>query len=149
MKTEIIKSPKKGNPVEEDRWINVHDDNVMREMGFNRPTLQAPRDKSVWTKTPYEKRILRTVKHSVKGDLHFHTYPVKHTPVRGKLIIQLKKGHRFPKSTYSIECWVYEIGDILMKYYRTNRKTGCSECIVSKYSFNGQTYRPDERPFWR
>lgn len=149
MKKENIKSPKKGNPVEEeDRWIDVHDDDVMREMGFLRPFNQTPRDESVWTKTPYERRILKKVRHSCKGeDMHFHLTPKKVIRVRGKLVINLLKNKRFRKTTYSTECWQHEIPEILAKYCVTNRKTGYSTSIVRKYSWNGKAYNPSDVPF--
>lgn len=148
MKKEISKSPNKAVQQEEDRWIDVHDDNVMREMGFFRPFDQAPRDKSVWSKTPYERKLLNYYRHSVKEDMHLHSIPRKHIPVRAKLIIQLKKNKDFPFTTYSTKCWMHEIGDILSMYYARNNKTGYTESVVSKYTFNGRTYAPDERPFW-
>lgn len=149
MKKENTKSPKKGNPVEEeDRWIDVHDDDVMREMGFFRPLNQAPRDESVWTKTPYERRILKKVRHTCKGeDMHFHSVPRKVIRVRCKLIINLYKNKRFEKTTYSTECWQHEIPDILAKYRVTDRKTGYSTSVVRKYSWNGKTYDPKDLPF--
>lgn len=149
MKQENTKSPSKAvQRKEEDRWIDVHNDDVMREMGFFRPFNQAPRDKSVWTKTPNERRLLRELRHSVKRDMHIHSIPIKRIPVRAKLIIQLKKNKKFPKTTYSTECWQHEIGDILMQYFWRNNKTGYAENLVLKYSFNGRTYGPNERPFW-
>ena len=51
MKKQNTKRPKKGNP-EENCWIDIHNDDVMREMGLIRSYVQVPRDKSVWTKTP-------------------------------------------------------------------------------------------------
>lgn len=149
MKQETSKSPSKAIQRKEDRWINVHDDNVMREMGFSRPFNQVPRDKSVWTKTPNERRLLRELRHSVKLDMHIHSLPNKHIPVRAKLTIQLRKNKRFPKTTYSTVCWQHEIEDVLFKYYWRNNKTGYSECLISKYTFNGRTYGPNEKPFWR
>ena len=150
MKKENTKSPKKGNSVEEkDHWINVHDDDVMREMGFFRPFNQAPRDESVWTKTPYERRILKKVHSTKKGkDMHFHTIPKKIIRVRCKLIINLYKNKWFPKTTYSTECWQHEIPEILAKYRVTNSKTGYSTSVVRKYSWNGKTYNPSDLPFW-
>lgn len=150
MKRENTKSPKKGSPVEEeDRWINVHDDDVMREMGFFRPFNQASRDESVWTKTPYERRILKKMRHSCKsGDMHFHSVPKKVMRVRCKLVINLFKNKRFSKTTYSTECWQHEIPEILAKYHVTDRKTGYSTSIVRKYSWNGKIYNPSDLPFW-
>lgn len=151
MKKENSKSPKnKAVQQEKDCWIDVHNNDVMREMGFLRPLPQAPRDESVWRKTPNERRLLRNVKHVVKGeDMHFHSVPHKHIHVRAKLIIQLKKNKKYPNTTYSTECWMSDIPDILDKYQVTNPKTKYSESAVVRYSFNGKTYAPNELPFWR
>lgn len=145
----MIKSPSKAiQREEEDRWIDVHDDNVMREMGFFRPFNQTPRDRSVWTKTPNERRLLKEFRHSVKEEMRTGVPPRKIIPVRAKLIIQLKKNRKYPKTTYSTECWQHEIGDILSQYFQRNNKTNYVENIVAKYTFNGRTYGPNERPFW-
>ena len=151
MKKENIKSPKnKALQQSEDRWIDVHNDDVMRKMGFLRPFDQTPRDESVWRKTPNEKRILRNVKHVGKNeDTHFHSIPHKHIPVRAKLIIQLKKNKKYPNTTYSIECWMSDIPDILSRYQTINPKTKYIEFIVSRYYFNGKTYTLNELPFWQ
>ncbi len=143
-----IKSPNKAIQ-QEDRWINVHDDNVMREMGLFRPFNQAPRDESVWTKTPNERRLLKEVKYANRGkDMHFRAAPSKFIKIRGKLIIQLRKNKVYPKTTYSTECWQSDISDILSKYIIANHKLKISESAVAKYSWNGKTYYPGELPFW-
>lgn len=150
MKKETTKKvlKNKADQKEEDRWIDVHNDDVMREMGFNRPALQAPRDKSVWSKTAYEKRILRNVRHSHrKEDMHFHSIPAKRATVRAKLIIQLKPNKVFPKSTYSFLCWDTNVEDMLNKFRLANHKTGQTESVVAKYSYNGISYGPEERPY--
>lgn len=147
MKKENVKRPYKAAQSDEDLWVDVHDDVLMVELGIRPPSV-APKDPSVWTKTPYERRILKTLRHSCKDDMRFHSSQPKHIPVRAKLIIQLKSNKKFPKSTYSTECWMHEIGSILSKYYQRDKKTGLSEYLVVKYSYNGRTYKPTERPFW-
>ncbi len=147
MKKKNNKSPVKAPQSEQDLWVNVHDDVQMINLGIQPPYL-TPRDESVWTKTDHERNLLRTLRHSYKGDSHFHTLPVKPIPVRDKLIIQLKKNKQFSKTTYSMECWQYEIGELLSKYNTINRKTGLEESLVLKYSFNGKTYSVNERPYW-
>lgn len=149
MKKETTKSPKnkaiQGD--KDDRWIDVHDDAVMREMGFSRFD-RTPRDKSVWSKTPNERRLLKAVRHSWKGlDMHFHSVPPKRVTISAKLIVQLKKNNVFPKSTYSTECLNTHIGDVLGKFRVTDPKTGYSESVVAKYSYNGRTYAPNEVPY--
>ena len=141
------RSPNKATQSEQDLWVNVHNDIEMIDLGIQPPYL-TPRDESVWTKTPNERKLLKSLRHSHKGDSHFHSIPVKPIPVKDKIIIQLKKNKKFPKTTYSRECYQHEIDDILSNYYITNKKTGMDESIVLKYSFNGKTYSPDERPYW-
>lgn len=148
MKQENTKSPFKAPQREEDRRVDVHNDKLMVELGIRPPHI-TPRDKSMWTKTPYERKILRLERHKYKGDFHFHSIPQKNIPVRAKLVIYLKKNKKFPNTTYSTECWQHEIGDILLNYYSKNRKTERNECLVAKYVYNGKTYSPDERPFWQ
>lgn len=138
---------KQNSQKEEDRWIDVHDDAVMNKMGLWRCPNVIPRDKSVWTKTPNERRLLKTFSHLCKGDMHFHSCPVKHIPVRAKLIIKLKKNKEYPKTTYSTECWQHEIPNILSSYRITVK--GVDQSAVTKYSFNGKTYAPNEVPFWQ
>lgn len=132
---------------EESRWINVHDDNVMREMGLIRPFEQTPRDKSVWTKTSNERRLLRSIRHSGNSnDMHFHTIPYQFVQIPGKLIIYLKKNKVYPKTTYSTECWKSDISDILAQYKTHNRKLNTFESIIAKYVWNGKTYSANELP---
>lgn len=147
MKKENIQSPSKAPQRDEDRWVDVHNDALMVELGI-RPAMLSPRDKTVWTKTPNERRLLKSLRRSGKGRIHFHSVPEKSIPVRTKLVIQLVKNDKFPKTTYSTECWQHEIKNILLQYYKRNKKTGVNECLVSKYTYNGKTYAPNERPFW-
>lgn len=147
MKQENTKSPSKATQREEDRWVDVHDDELMIELGI-RPPHVSPRDSNVWTKTPYEKRILKAERCKHREKIHFNISPRKSIPVRAKLIIYLKSNKKFSNTVYSTECWQHEIGDILSNYYAKNRKTGYNEYLVSKYTYNGKTYSPEERPFW-
>lgn len=149
MKQERIKSPSKAAQCDEDRWVDVHDDAQMVELGIRHPNV-APRDNSVWTKTPNEKRLLKSARNSVRKErIHFHSIPRKSIPVYAKLIIQIKKNRRFPYTTYSTKCWMHEIGDVLSLYRQYNKKTNCFDNLVVKYSYNGKTYSPGERPFWK
>lgn len=133
----------------EDRWVDVHNDDVMRSMGFFRPFDQSPRDISVWTKTLKERKLLNSMKCKGKSNNgHFYNIPNKHIPVKAKLIIQLKRNKKYNKSTYSMICWMNEIPEILSQYQISNPKTKRSESIIVKYSFNGKTYSPNELPFW-
>lgn len=134
-----------------DTWINIHSDEAMRDAGFVRCSPQSSRDKSVWTKTPNERRMLLEAKHSYKkkGNEHFHSIPDKFIRVPGKLVIYLKKNKVFPKTTYSTECWQSNIPSILSQYIIINHKLKLSESLVAKYSWNGKTYLPGKLPFWR
>ncbi len=148
MKKETTKSPKnKAIQDKDDRWIDVHDDAVMREMGFSR-FERVPRDESVWSKTPRERQLLKKIRHAYKGmDLHFHSVPPKRATVCAKLIVQLKPNDVFPKSTYSQECLNTHISDVLGKFKIVDPVTGWSESVVAKYSYNGRTYAPNEVPY--
>lgn len=130
-----------------DSWVDIYDNDEMVRLGI-RPPMFTPRDQSVWTKTPYEKRILKSLRRSHKGKMRSHSVPIKPIPVRAKLIIQLKKNKKFPNSTYSCECNMHEIGNILSIYYQWNKKDKCTECLITKYTYNGRTYKPWERPYW-
>lgn len=142
MKREIKKQKSQN-----DSEVNVHDDALMVSLGMRQPLL-TPRDKSVWTKTPNERRILKNVKYSSRGGGHFHTIPFKSIPVKSKLIIQLQNNKVYPKSTYSIECLQSDIPNIISKYVVTNKKSGVSKNIVVKYSWNGKSYKPNQIPAW-
>lgn len=122
---------------------NIITDDLMVKLGMRQPHV-VPRDKEVWTKTQREKKMLKRYKS--KERIHFHTIPIKSIPVWSKLIIYLKKNKEYPKTTYSIKCWQHEISNILSNYCQV--KKGKVENLVSKYSYNGKTYAPNERPFW-
>lgn len=141
------KSIKNDSKHKESGLVNVHDDGLMIMLGIRPPHITS-RDPSVWTKTPHEKKLLKSLRRMHKGHIHFHNIPRKNIPVKAKLIIQLKKNDKFPHTTYSTECWQHNIGDVLLNYSQTNNKTKVEECLVSKYTYNGKTYSPDERPFW-
>ena len=147
MKKENSKSPSKASQHEDIQLVNVHDDEQMIELGIRPPHI-IPRDKDVWTKTSYEKKSLKIERNKHKRTIHFHSIPQKSIPVKAKLIIYLKKNKKFPYTVYSTECMQHKIGDVLSNYYSKNQKTGYNECLVSKYSYNGKTYLPSERPFW-
>lgn len=148
MNQEKIKSPSKASQREDNSWVDVHNDALMVELGIHLPNV-TPRDKNVWTKTPNEKRLLKVMRNSVKKEkIHFHSSPVKSIPVLAKLIIYLKKNDKFSNTTYSTKCKMHKIDSILQKYCWYNKKTNCFESLVSKYSYNGRTYAPEERPFW-
>lgn len=126
------------NSSQEITWVDVRDSALMVTLGIH-PRPAIPRDPSIWTKSEREKEVLRKIRHKEKfGKCR---KPVKVTPIYAKLIIYLKKNKRFPNTTYSIICGLHQIGDIL--YYFNSKGS-----IVSKYFYNGKTYKPEERPFW-
>ena len=154
MKEKTKKNPnKKVTKREEEHFVDVKNDKQMVELGLRVPMLES-RDSSVWTKTPNEKRILRELRHSYKGDGHCSSIPMKSIPVRSKLIIYLEKNKVYPKTTYSIECWQHEIPSIIKNYVVIDRKNSSKDRtvyknIVKQYSWNGQTYNDyGSIPFW-
>lgn len=130
-----------------DSWIDVNNNRFMTSIGF-RPVVQSKRDESVWTKTPYEKRMLKKLRHTYKNkDMHFHSRPLKTFKLYDKLIVYLYKNKQFNKTTYSIKCWQHEIPNILAKFKVVNNKTDSYKNIVMKYVWNGKTYGPKDLPF--
>lgn len=133
----------------DERWIDVHDDDVMREHGLWRPYDQSPRDPSVWRKTPNERRLLRQAMASqgkIKG-WHCGSCGKRNPLVRAKLIVQLKKNKIFPKTTYSFNCFNTAVNEILSRFTVNNPKTDTAETLVAKYSYNGMPYQANERPW--
>lgn len=120
--------------------VNVRNDKEMVELGI-RPAPRTPRDPSVWTKTSYEKRILKEAKYSSRGgNGHFYNMPSKWNTFYDKLIIQLKRNKVFPKSTYSVICGDNNVQRVLSRFVVENHKTKQIESAVCKYSYNGITY---------
>ena len=148
MKEENVKSPFKATQGDSDPWVDVHNDALMVKLGIH-PHSATPRDPNIWTKSKQEKKILKTLRSSNKGKMHFGIAPRKEIPVRAKLIVQLKKNKQFPHTTYSIICGMHQIGDILNFFYQLDRKNQVAVNVVAKYTFNGKTYKPNERPFWK
>lgn len=111
----------------------------------NQLAFVEPRDPSAWSKTAEERRQLRRFKHLYKGEFRCSSSPAKHSILRDKLIIYLKKNKKFPKTTYSTTCWSDEIDLILGNFVET--KDAQTVHLVSKYVFNGKTYKFGEKPF--
>lgn len=148
MKEENVKSPIKATQCDKDRWVDVHDDALMIKLGIH-PRHVIPRDLSIWTKSKQEKKILRTLRCAHKGKMHLGVSPRKVIPVRAKLIVQLKKNKRFPHTTYSTICGMHQIVDVLNFFCQQDHQNKMMVSVVAKYTFNGKTYSPDERPFWK
>lgn len=144
------KKKKEENPAEQEpkgSKVNVHDDEQMVKLGIRNPVCE-PRDPSVWTKTSQEKKVLKRYRKRNFGNMSMHSYPHKSIPVIAKLIVYLKKNNIFPYTTYSHECFMDRIGLILSQYTHIGKKSGVAQNLVSKYAYNGKTYRPEETPFW-
>ena len=147
MKQEKTKRPTKAPQNDEDFWVDVYDDALMVELGM-RPPVFVPIDQSIFSKTAQELRVLKSLKRVHKSKAHFHSVPIDHIPVKGRVIVQLKRNNKFPNSTYSSECYMHEIGNILSRYYQFNKKIGSTECLIVKYFYDGRSYKPEERPYW-
>lgn len=134
------------NDLNQDKdWVDVHDDELMIELGIRPPHFTI---EDLRTKTPNEKKLLKSYRRIHKGKMSQGLSHRKVIPVRAKLIIQLMPNKVFSKSTYSTECWMHEIGNILLRYYNWNNKEQRNECLINKYMYNGKTYKPNELPFW-
>lgn len=132
--------------------VNVHDELQMIELGYRNPLK--PRDLSVWTKTPTEKKILKKTKRLYKN-YEFSSswaYSKAPIPVYGKIIIQLdKKASKYFKInngafTLSISCGQSDINSILGRYIVSDR--GETFSLVNKYKWNGTWYSSEELPFF-
>lgn len=140
-----MKNNKKNNLTDEDRWIDVTDDEVMAAHGLFRPRKAAPRDPSVWTKTPKERRMLKSMRKVHKERMHFNSSLKYIDKIRGKLTINLRKNRKFGKTTYSHECYLYEIPSILTRYSVVS-KDGTLFSVIKKYYWNGKTYNTNNLP---
>ena len=148
MKEENVKSPIKAARGDADHWVDVYDEALMVELDIHsRPVT--PRDPSVWTKSKQEKKVLRTLRCTYKSKMHLGASPRKVIPVRAKLIVQLKKNKQFPHTTYSTICGMHQIGDVLNFFHQWDHQNKMMVNVVAKYTFNGKTYTPNERPFWK
>lgn len=125
-------------------WIDVHDDDLMVKLGL-RYSKAIPRDSSIWTKTAKEKKEIKKARN--KQRLSTSIPPMKVIPVYDKIIIYLTKNDKFPNTVYSKKCWQYEIPKVLDMFSIVNSK-GERKSIVSKYFYNGKTYKPREYPYW-
>lgn len=128
--------------IKKDKPVNVHDDNEMRMVGFFRPFNVITPD---FSKTKKEKKALKKAKERTQeiGDGHIHMFVKPYSPVRAKIIVHLRKNKSFPYTVYSALRYQDQIDDFLNKF--CSSKTGKS--LVVKYSFNGKTYKFNERPF--
>lgn len=140
------KTERKSQVKKEEKWIDVHNDALMIKLGIRPPHL-SPRDESVWTTSDYEKRIIKACKNHFKEKCYFHSIPSKSIPVFARITVQLHKNKKFPNTTYSKEIWQHEIPNYLDKFCVT-KEGNITYSVVAKYSYNGKTYNPEERPYW-
>lgn len=94
--------------------------------------------------TEKERKLLKKMKHSIKkGNGHFYSFKTPYSPVKAKIIVQLRKNETFPFTTYSKLCWQDRIDDYLDTF--CSDKTGKS--LVAKYQYNNKWYEADQRPY--
>lgn len=139
---------KKSNKINNNGWIDVHDDALMVELGI-RPKPLSPKDPNVWTKTNQERKLLRNLKRSHKEKIHMGSIPEKVIPVKAKLIIQLKRNNKFPNTTYSMICYMHKISNILSSFMQYDKQSKTMINLVAKYKYNDKEYSPNELPFWK
>lgn len=126
--------------------VNCHNEEEMIALGYRNPLT--PRDKTVWTKTASEKKLLKQTKRKFKGyefssSWGFHKPSI---PCTAKLIIELdkcpellnKEGFSYSHLTVSYMCGQSRIPDYLNKFAGK----------VKRYKYNDKYYKPDELPFF-
>ena len=150
MKKETIKE------TPEDRFKRLRikdltDDAFMVAEHLRQPSV-TPRDPSVWSKTPKERKLWKRYRRFPAPSYQWPA-PAKSIPIPGTLVVYVKGGNfttgkmnpktnkPIPKNTFSHKCIQSDIPFLLSKY-----KTEKSQ--VTKYSWNGKTYAPDCLPFW-
>ena len=135
--------------------VNCRDEQEMISLGYRNPLV--PRDKSVWTKTPKEKAVLKRVKRLFKNyefgsSWGFHKRAI---PCYGKLRVEIYKNANFCKRngypvshlTYVFNCGQSDIPYLLSKFIIRNKKDETIN-LVRRYKWNGQYYSPDTLPFY-
>lgn len=105
--------------------IDVTNDELMVREGIRNPNL-VPRDQTLWSKTPEERKKLKKFRRLYKMHSCW-SGPEKVIDVPGKLIIYLKNP-KTSKTTLSYKCIQSDIPFLL-----ANKE-------VLKYSWNGRTY---------
>ena len=138
MKKETIKE----TPEERFKRLRIKDltdDAFMVAEHLRQPSV-TPRDPSVWSKTPKERKLWKRYRRFPAPSYQWPA-PAKSIPIPGTLVVYVKGGKMNPKNTFSHKCIQSDIPFLLSKY-----KTEKSQ--VTKYSWNGKTYAPDCLPFW-
>ena len=141
---------------DEDRWIDVHDHDLMVYLGMQQPYYEG-RDPSIWTKTPKEKALLKQMKARCTTILPSRwPAPDKVIPIASKLIIRVRpsnkyrfidKKHNIQKKTYFSKDNVLltDIPRILAQYYVWKKDLGRQSLVIS-YIWNGKKYNYGELP---
>ena len=131
--------------------VNCNDEKEMESLGYRHPLV--PRDQTVWTKTEFEKKLLKKMKRRFKN-YEFSSnwgYTKLHIPCYDKLIVQIYKNPDFLKrngfpvshTTFKFFCGQSDISYILSKFVDES-----GHSFVRWYKFNGKEYKPDELPFY-
>ena len=141
--------------IEDDIWVDVHDHDLMVELGLRNPFYKG-RDPKVWSKTAAEKKLLKQLKYRCTTILP-KGWPG--SPVRSHffsdLIVRIRPSNKFKfkdkhgneqKKTYFSHKNVCEsdIPNILAKYYVWKDKA--RQTLVISYVWNGKTYLSNELP---
>lgn len=141
---------------DEDRWIDVHNHDLMVGLGMRQP-LYRGRSLSVWEKTPEERKQLEQLKARCTTILPRQwPYTKTRKPFYAKLIVKVrptnkykfvdKHGNTQKKTTFSHKSvCVSDITSILSKYYVWKDKA--RQSIVISYNWNGKEYAPNELPY--
>lgn len=140
---------------DEERWIDVHDHDLMVALGMQQPYYEG-RDPKVWEKTEKERELLKQMKARCTTILPRQwPYIEARSPFSAKLIVRIRPSNKFKfkdrhgieqKKTYFSHKNVCEsdISNILAKYYVWKDKA--RQSLVISYEWNGKTYSPNELP---
>lgn len=124
----------------ESDWVDVNDDALMVKLGIRHPSA-APRDPSVWTKSPKEKALLKKLRNHKSGILAKGGSSEKYEPLfKYTLCVTIAKDGKFMqfdkklkrkvfKTTFSHKCYKKEIPFILNRYVNEEGKS-----LVKSYS---------------
>lgn len=141
----------------ETTFVDIRDKELMISLGIH-PRDAAPRDPSVWTKTPEQKKAMKRNRRKYKNFRFSKAAgPIKHIPIYDKLIVHIKADPLYAqyknangsphtgtiKTTHTFHCAQSDIPFILSNFVDSKGNN-----IVTHYHWNHKKYEPTVLPFW-